>query len=108
MCKIGDLNGRTSRLFVINQFLIPLMGFVLTLGSGWAVWMTNEQYADRAFRESGERFDKEDGRVLEDRQREARHMLQSTVDARFDAVDKQLTQLQRDVDRLATLLEQRM
>lgn len=55
--KIGQLNGKWAMLFKIalasHPFVIALM-----------VWIVGETFANKAFRESDERFTKSDGLVL--------------------------------------------
>lgn len=55
--KIGQLNGPWSILLRLALASYPLI-------LAWAVWMTSNQFADIAFRNSGERFTKADALVL--------------------------------------------
>lgn len=56
--RIGNLNGPWSIMFRLALATYPLL-------MAWAVWMTANQFADIAFRTSGDRFTARDGATLE-------------------------------------------
>lgn len=59
---VGQLNGNWERLFKIALVAMPI---VLSSLLALNIWLVAEAFESRAFRMSGERFDKEDGRELE-------------------------------------------
>lgn len=72
---------------------------------GWVVWVTSELYKLNSFASSGERFSKEDARVLEARQIEARNMMRTSIEAKLTAQSVEIKSIQRDTDRILVILE---
>ncbi len=64
----------------------------------WAIWVTNEQFTDRAFRMSTERFTQSDGRLLEDK-------IVQELSPKIDRVDNRMQSIERDTTRIFTMLE---
>lgn len=59
---LGQMNGNWERLFKVVLVMMPIFAAALL---AFGTWLVGEAYDCRAFRESGERFSRDDGRVLE-------------------------------------------
>jgi len=59
---VGNLNGNWERLFKVALVTMPI---VLSSLLALNIWLVGEAFASRAFRQSGERFSKQDARELE-------------------------------------------
>ena len=59
--EIGQLNGPWSILLRIALASWPPMLVVVVT---WGIWVTKNQFEDKAFRESGDRFTQMDGAAL--------------------------------------------
>ena len=84
--RIGNLNGNWSVLLRIALATYPPL---VVAGVGWATWMTSNQFADIAFRESKETFTQADALRLK-----------SEV---FERVDSKSAILQEIRDRLVRI-----
>lgn len=73
------------------------IAIVTPLLISWGIWVTNEQFNDRAFRLSGERFTQSDGRKLEDK-------IVDELYPKIDRVDQRMQQIERDTTQIFTML----
>lgn len=55
--KIGQLNGKWAFLLKITVICVPI-------SLPWFVWSTSESFANMAFRNSGDRFTREDALIM--------------------------------------------
>lgn len=84
---------------------LAVVGVALPFVLGFAIWLTNEIYETKAFRNSGERFSQSDGRQLRDDLRASQELIQTQVNQRFDTMDSEVSKVHRDVDRILVILE---
>lgn len=82
----------------LAKVLMVGLSVVFPLVLSWAVWLTNEQMKDRAFRTSGERFTQSDANDL-------RTEVVDRLDTKIDRVDTRVQELERDNTRIITILE---
>jgi hypothetical protein len=102
---IGQINGIWGILFRINQIVIPLI-------VAWAVWITGETFANRSFRDRGDRFTTMDGAALEARLMTVINALPpedwrdriKAAEERWIEIEQRLDGIERRQERILTLL----
>lgn len=62
--RIGELNGPWALLLKMSLAAFPVIMSILI---PWLIWVTSEVFANKGFRESGERFSKQDALTMEAR-----------------------------------------
>jgi len=83
---------------IFAKILMVGMSVVFPLVLSWAIWLTNEQMHDRAFRQSSERFSRSDALEL-------RTNLVGTIEKKIDKVDDRVRHMEQDNARIITILE---
>lgn len=89
--RIGNLNGNWSVLLRVALATYPPL---VVAGIGWATWMTKNQFADNAFRESRETFTQSDALRLK-----------SEVFERIDTKNAILQEIRDRLVRIETTLQ---
>ena len=92
--RIGELNGPWSILLRVALATYPLI-------LAWTVWITNETFYNRAFRDRGDRFTKTDGLVMEARIMEIIAKLPpADWRTKVDKIVDNQTEMMRSIDKL--------
>lgn len=102
--KIGEMNGYWALLLKLHLAAVPPIVAALV---GLVVWLVSQQYTDIAFRSSEERFSTADAYAMENRIRERETVLQTTLLARIEQVDRRLDDVERNLARVLVILEQK-
>ena len=99
---LGEMDGRWAVLLKFHLAIVPpLVAALLAL----TIWLVTQQFADIAFRESGERFSKSDSYEMDRRHREQRDLLRSAMDAKFEALNTRLGAIENQQARILAILE---
>lgn len=102
--KIGDMNGSWAWLLKLHLAAVPPI--MVSIG-GLVVWLISQQYADIAFRNSGERFSTTDAYAMENRIRERENLLQTSLAEKIEHVDDRIHDVERNLARVLVILEQK-
>lgn len=97
MATIKDqkLDGVWAVAFKIHMTVVSLL---IPPVIAWSAWITSEQFQDREFRVSGERFTQSDGRALEDK-------ITNELAPKIEKVDVRVQGIERNSERIFTKLE---
>jgi len=92
--RIGELNGQWAFLLKMVLAAFPV---ITSLGVAFAIWLTSEAYANKAFRESAH-FSREDAAALHYRMMQEVHRVESRGDAQNAQVLVVLEQIKTRID----------
>lgn len=99
------MNGENGKLSVpwseVRKAAITLLAIVII---PWSAWITNQVFAINAELEKGERFTKDNAKVLES---DLKRWHTESIDADLDKIDNKLDQINKDINDIKIAVAKR-
>jgi len=71
---------------LLHKTVMVILGVAMPLAAAWSIWVTKEAFANKAFRETGDRFTATDGETLRREITEKHQADVDKIDQRLDAL----------------------